>query len=165
MAKNKKFVYILIPCTLLLWGMIIYKIYKTVKGNSELSAVTFSQSPNENSVSVSLDTFSIHKDYRDPFLPEKEIKERPTGGNTGIPKPSPTAARATKLPEPQGFPSIVYSGIIKNNKAHKELILVQINGKSYTTKVGEILDGVQITKVFRDSIEVQFNKTRRFISK
>jgi hypothetical protein len=157
--KNKKLLYILIPCTLLLWGMIVYKIVSVVSSDNA-SAVKNEAYTSITPNNVISDTFSLHPSYRDPFLGnihrDISFKHKVIAKQTTIPT-------FTKYVRP--FPQIIYSGIIKNAKSNKQLVMVQINGQSHIMKIGDIIGAVELTKVFRDSIGVEFENEMRFILK
>lgn len=156
--KNKKLLYVLIPGTLFVWGMIIFKVFNTVhtEANTVVQHAELITADDE----IKCDTFSIHPVYRDPFLGKKNKMNDPGSVQT-----------ATKITKPKiapvitAWPKIVYSGIIKNQKSNKQLALLQINGQSNMMKVGEEAYGVQLLKVFKDSIEVEFLKEKKFVSK
>lgn len=162
MLKNKKLLYILIPGTLLLWGIIIYKIYTVVGGNHDDQQTEHQKYTSNESTGIISDTFSIHSGYRDPFNEGKVIQNK-----------TPHAEINTKAPEAKqvpktlitSWPQISYSGMIKNQNSSKQLALIQINGKTVSMKIGDVVDGVQLSKVYRDSIEVKLGKEKKFISK
>lgn len=157
--KNKKLLYILIPAVIFVWGMIVYKIVMASGGNENefFPIAEFTKAkPNE----VLNDTFSIHPDYRDPFSGNqvKKTSISITPGPQKIQKVIAPVAIAK-------WPEIIYGGIVKNQKSNKQLVLMQVNGQSKMMKVGESVDNIELTKVFRDSIEVKFGKEKRYIKK
>ncbi len=161
--KNKKLLYLLIPCTLLLWGMVVYKIFSVVSSDDDHVAfrgAEFTESTTDKTLS---DTFSINPTtYRDPFLGTiKKNNNIITNRNAATIKiDKPTTGSIVTL-----FPKITYGGVIKNNKSKKQLALVLINGQSCIMKIGDIMSDVELIKVFRDSIEVKYFKESRFILK
>jgi len=157
--KNKKLLYILIPCTLFLWGMIIYKIFSVATGDDESKFKSAVLIPGIITKTIS-DTFSIHPSYRDPFLGTTHATIITHRNN--VPKKITTPV-VVKAASP--FPQVTYGGLIKNTKSNKQLIMVQINGQSNIMKIGDVISEVELTKVFRDSIEVRFQKETRFILK
>ena len=40
-----------------------------------------------------------------------------------------------------------------------------VNGQSVAAKMGDVISGVEITKITKDSIEVKFGKEKRFVRK
>lgn len=164
--KNKKLLYILIPIVLLVWGVIIYRIFNVVNGSgsNEVRKSSFV----ENTVNENLiDTFSIHPNYRDPFISKRAKKTTFENKITStVTKPDLIKKVANVVvPLSNKWPSIVYNGLIKNEKSNKQLALVQINGQSNILQLGNVAEGVELTKIFRDSIEVKFNLEKRFVRK
>ncbi|MGQ0827045.1 MAG: hypothetical protein ACT4ON_01495 [Bacteroidota bacterium] len=155
--KNKKLLYVLIPGTLIVWGIIIYKVFRSMNtGESPMvHAIELDQKKDDQGMN---DTFSINPHYRDPFLGKmnKRTIDNPQTVKATVPK-------VTKAVAP--WPNIVFGGIIKNQKSNKQLALVQINGQGYTMKTGEIINDVQLNKIYKDSIEVKFQKEKKFVSK
>lgn len=166
--KNKKLLFILIPCTLLLWGMILYKIFSAVSGNDDNMAQNQKILVLENSQEhLVADTFSIHPTYRDPFSSKinKTTLSTYTGNSTPKTPSSPKPIVSSSSSINNTFPKIIYGGMIKNKQSNKQLVLIQINGQSNIMKIGDIVNEVELTKAFRDSIEVKFGKEKRFIVK
>jgi hypothetical protein len=106
------------------------------------------------------DTFSIHSDYRDPFLDKSIPKKDPSDAPAKVSIPVAPVVKMALV-----WPAITYSGIIKNQKSNKEMVLVQINGQDFMAKAGETKNGVTLFKVYRDSIEVHFSKEKKIIHK
>lgn len=157
--KNKKLLYVLIPVTLLIWGLIIQKVFSVVSGNDngtpkqELTQIT------EEHFEMN-DTFSINPIYRDPF---KAIEQKKIASSTSSIQIKKITSPVKPLPNK--WPSIVYGGIIKNQKSSKQLVLVSVNGQSNMMKTGEQLNDIQLLRVFKDSIEVKYGNEKRFVSK
>lgn len=152
--------YILIPATLLVWGLIIYRIIGNINPGDP-PVVQQAMIPVTGDT-MEKDTFSIHSGYRDPFLGKRtvvrETSENPVTPVVAVP-PKPIAK------EPTPWPAIVYSGTIKNQASSKERVLLQVNGQDFMAQVGETVNGVLIYKVYRDSIEVHYLKEKKFIHK
>lgn len=161
--KNKKLLYILIPLVLLVWGAIIYRIFNVVKvsDSNEVQRSTFyGNESNQNQI----DTFSIQPNYRDPFLggrAKKSILSENKGSNVVA---NPIVVKKI-TPSSTIWPNLIYGGLIKNQKSNKELALVQINGQANIMKIGDVQGEIELTKIFRDSIEVKFRGERRFVGK
>lgn len=158
--KNKKATYILIPLVALVWAMIFYRIFSAVKpADNELMQTNALAM--DSTVSNTLpDTFSIHANYRDPFLGTMISSERPVLRNTSLPT---TPVKTTVIIK--SWPVITYGGMIKNQKSNKQLALLQINGESKMMKVGDMEDEVELVKIYKDSIEVMFQKGKRMVRK
>jgi hypothetical protein len=159
--KNKKLLYILIPATLLLWGAIIYRIIGTVGNDESVNTMASSFVPMVDSLEVN-DTFSIHPDYRDPFSGKSLKKVLPVSSENRV-----VAPKVPKINTPlvSVWPNVAYGGIIKNQKSNKQSVLVLINGQSNIMNVGDVNLGIQLLKVYGDSIEVKFNKEKKIVKK
>ena len=70
--KNKKYIYLLIPLTIVIWGLIIYKIV-SYKGDGYESFKKEIKNNNTQDIIISDDTFSLFLNYPDPFLKQKEL--------------------------------------------------------------------------------------------
>ncbi len=165
--KNKKLLFLLIPATLLLWGMILYKIFSAVSGgDNNIGQNQEVVTPIDSNEQLLTDTFSIHPTNRDPFLGKMNKTISTHTGGSSSPKTVITPKSTLAPPSINStFPKIIYGGLIKNKQSNKQLVLIQINGQSNIMKIGEIFNEVELTKVFRDSIEVKFRKEKRFIAK
>lgn len=163
--KNKKTLYLLIPLAIAIWGNIFYKIYTAMHGDEEVPVSLPNHLPSETTTELN-DTFSIYPDYRDPFFGTMQRKNKSTVSsansvsNSSI-KPGINGNTSIQL----NFPKIVYGGLIKNENSKKQLALLLINGNSYTLKIGEQAEHVQLINLFKDSIEVKYNNLRKYISK
>lgn len=158
--KNKKMLYVLIPATLIVWGFIILKIINNM--HSEENVVTQHAVIATAAIENVSDTFSIHPVYRDPFL-GKLIQRVESSSSDAPVKTKAPAIPVLKLPTP--WPAIVFGGIIKNKKLNKEMVLLQVNGQDFMLKSGETVNGIQLFKIFQDSIEVHFSKEKKIIYK
>ncbi len=166
--KNKKLTYVLIPLVLLVWGTIIYKIVKVANNDDDSSKMYKSTFMENEGNELLSDTFSIHPNYRDPFI-SKRTKGATSPENSIHSPATPNSNEINKsiaLPSSSGrWPAIVYSGLIKNQKSNKQLALIQIDGKANIMKTGDIMEQIELTKIFRDSIEVKFYKEKKIIKR
>ena len=161
--KNKKLLYVLIPAVLLVWGIIIYKIVAPGSGGDDTSPLKNNEFITSSSTEILNDTFSINPNYRDPFL-GKSIKKTIPSENKVSNVTIPTVIKKTTEPTIK-WPSVIYAGLIKNKKSNKQLVLIQINGQSSSIKVGEIINGIELINIFKDSIEVKFGNEKKFVVK
>lgn len=165
--KNKKLTFVLIPLVLALWGTILYRIFHVVNGDKDSDRITENAIVESAGSALLPDTFSIHPDYRDPFGAKRinkvvfsENKVSAASRNTII-KNEPLRTAISITP----WPTLTYSGLIKNQKSNVQLAMVQINGQASIMKTGDIISGVELLKIVRDSIEVKFRAERRFVRK
>ncbi|HYI75993.1 MAG TPA: hypothetical protein VEW65_00145 [Chryseolinea sp.] len=153
----KKKVNILLICVVVgVWGAIIYKVatrYFTPPSDS----VTISANGNSRPVGIiERDTFVLKPLARDPFLNK----------STNPPKRSPARRNAVSSKKQMPaieirWPSIKYFGYIKSGERKAAMILLKVDNKLHKARVGDIVDNVQVKKIYKDSIGVNFNKKSR----
>lgn len=157
--KNKKTLYIFLSVNVLVWGLVLYKIFSSFSNEVSSSGVTAAIVP-VSFAETSADTFSLIANYADPFLGKMIVKTDPS------PNPGPAPVKKTApVKTPVVWPTIVYGGLIKNQKSSKQLVLVQINGQENFMNEGSTVNEVQLVKVFKDSIRVLYKKEKKTILK
>lgn len=165
--KNKKLVYLLLFLTVVVWGMIFYRIFNYVNENStpELSMKT--KKISTDTAGVYMDTFNLILNYRDPFLGSNTIQRNDEGKKTN----SVITAKKQDTKEVKSstakWPVLSYGGIVKNEGTKNMVIILNINGKSHLMKPGEVIKDCELLNVYRDSATVRFNgetKTVRYKS-
>lgn len=168
MLKSKKALYVLLPLTLVIWGLIAYKIYTGLKGDDEEIA--------ENNVVVpavllnkGIDTFSLFNNYRDPFL--SDIKRTVIHVNSGNnskpvnPVKNTNTAKSGNLAVTNDWPAVQYAGILKNQSNSTALILLSVNGKTYTLKQGDVAEGMKVLSFSNSEVTLQRGKEKKVFSK
>ncbi|TWI94534.1 hypothetical protein JN11_04644 [Mucilaginibacter frigoritolerans] len=160
--KNKKLTYVLGLAVLVVWGMIIYRVFNAAADNND-DATTVSNAPQKkepyNDETIVKDTTHLLLNYRDPFsliklkdtaeLPVKKILSR-----NMIPVPAKPAFN-------WGF--IRYAGYIRNPATKKLVAMVSINGKNEMFVEGQTKDQVKLLKNLRDSIKISYSGKVKFI--
>lgn len=159
MLKSKKAIYVLLPLVLIVWGLILYKVFTGLSDGPDLPVYS-NQVPSESvERATEPDTFSIHANYRDPFL-GKLLSKKPVVKKSKKPKKV-----LKKPPVVIRWPSITYGGMVRNQQSQKMVAMVKISGKDNLMKEGEELDGIQLVKVYRDSIQLGFQGEKKMITK
>ena len=156
--KNKKTVYVLLPAVAIIWGIVIYRVFSGLHSSNENYKMNTNFNTSVNTNSSVLDTFSISANYRDPFLGRMISVNANSIQKNETPK-------VEKVIQQIKWPTIIYNGMIKNQKSKKELALVQIGGKDNIMKAGETAEGIKIQKIYKDSIEVVFEKEKKAVRK
>jgi hypothetical protein len=153
--KNKKAVYKLLPVVVLIWALIFYRIFSAASGEEEKNvSQSMEQLPEQQSDTSQ--AFTINANYPDPFL------------KTAAPAQVKKAEKKKEVAKPVviiKWPSIVYGGTIKNQQSKKQVALVEINGTSNMMRLEEEIAGVQLKKIYKDSIEVVFQQQKKVIVK
>ena len=155
--KNKKIIYLLLPLVVIIWGIILYRVF-SISADPGLPTADH-PSINKDAATPLLDTFSINANYRDPFL-DKVMRVQHDDKIK-----NPTAKKVEKVITPSKWPDLTYFGIIKNQESGKKLIMINIDGKSNFIKEGHEASGIHLLKVYKDSIEVSFMKEKRIVRK
>ena len=154
--------YILLPLTVIVWGLIIYKIISAVDNDEDI----ISRSHDSPSLALA-DTISLHEinliaNYRDPFLGKSIVKvNRPSiSHNRQV-----NLTQVTSVVAPIMWPQISYVGIIENKKKKTKVAILRIDNTEFLLKEKEISNNVLIEKILGDSIQVVFNKERKIFKK
>ncbi len=155
MQKNKKLLYILIPATIIVWGLIMYKIFNVVNNGSTAPQAMAATSSFGDKDQLVADTFAMYANYRDPFLGKPPTVERSTQTKAAVKPVQPVIVLA--------WPTINYFGTIKNQLSKKQFVMMQIDNQNTAMKPGEVYKGVELLNVFLDSVEVKFNKEKKFV--
>jgi len=157
--KNKKLTYFLIFIVLVVWGMIIYRIFDAAGGDDDATAIASVKSVKEvyNDFTIPRDTTKLLLNYRDPF---GLVKFKDTVGPPVVHHPKSKVTLMSKPAMNWGF--IQYSGYIRNPSSKKLIALVSINGEMLAE--GDTKDQVKLLRNLIDSIKVSFNGKTKFIS-
>jgi hypothetical protein len=156
--KNKALTYGLGVAVLVVWGLILYRVFAYVKTDdgSDETPVAFTKEP-YNDYAVKKDTGTLNLKYRDPF----GLVTPPDTEKTVRKHTEPRVAIVPKLAFNWGF--IQYTGYIRNPETKKLIAILQINGKSEMMAEGEVSDNVKLLKNALDSVKVRFNGKEKYI--
>lgn len=156
--KNKKMTYLLGVLVIVVWGLILYRIFAATNGGDGGAPIITSTTVKETYDDYALpkDTTHLLLNYRDPF---GLVKQKDT--DTRV-KPVRRAIAVLKPAIDWGF--IKYSGYIRNPGSKKLVAILSINGKSELLGEGEAVEKVKLLKNMRDSVKVSFNGKIKFIT-
>jgi hypothetical protein len=153
-VKNKKFLYILLPLTVLIWSLIIYNLLKNYFPK-EKPYYEFDKGSIEINRNVVLDTFTLINNYKDPFLSSAPIIKESVDKLIVLPKNNETVI----------WPEIYYKGNIINHISKKIIVNVQINKRDYLIKESEIIDELQLIKINEDSVLFRYKNLTKWIKR
>ncbi len=160
--KNKKVTYLLLALVAVVWGLIIKEVLVRVNGDNSNNFNYHKTITNTAPTNLSLDTFSIVANYRDPFL--GTIKRAPASKKKRIPSKKKTVKKPQPAPKPVTDWSFVqYYGLA--TKDGSSLAWMQLYGKSYHMKPGETNQNVKLLSINKDSIQVEFKGEKKFIKR
>jgi len=159
--KNKKFTYLLGFLVLVVWGIIVYRIFGSLGGGDDTPILTPVKMAKEayDDYAIPKDTAHLLLNYKDPF----SIAPQPDSN-----KNKSTALSKAKLvkgttPTVFNWGFIKYSGYIRNPGSKKLIAVVSINGKTEMMSEGEMAEKVRLLKNLQDSIKISFNGKTTFI--
>ena len=162
--KNKPLTYVLLLVVVVVWGMIIYRVFVAVSANDgadlpqPIAAADKKEAPND--YAPVKDTTKLMLNYRDPFGAAEDKDTAVIAVNKLIKMPS-MAARPFVQPINWGF--IRYSGYIVSAGSKKPLAMLSINGRNVTLAEGEQSDNVKLLRNAKDSVKVAFQGKTKFI--
>ncbi len=158
MKDKKVMIYFLLPLVIFIWGSFLVRLFKGFYpdvGTKIISGVNVPAKMKENNLP---DTFSIIANYRDPFLGKS------VSMNSGkVVRAIPVVKKAPEVKIP--WPLIAYKGMMKNAKANKKLAVVSISGKSNLMNSGDLINGIALENIEKDSIEVAFQNETKWVKK
>ena len=139
--KNNGIKIVLFIAVILIWGLLIYKIYYTVYGSHKINNAVII--PNPEKPLIIIDTYSVHTYKRDPFLSilTDTISQQPT---VEIKPFKIFVKKSTTLP--------LYCGVIRNGK--KKTAILKMNKKIFFLHEGDTLQSMKIKTIMNDSIVV-----------
>jgi len=161
--KNKKFIYILIPLVADIWGIIGYRIFKAIDGNSTTIPVT-SPVPVFTENKDDTGSYELKLNYSDPFLRHVQ-SSRENGQQEKEEKKKPLIKKTvTKIP--LNWPQVIYKGTLKKTGSQKELCILEIDREAFFLVQNQQEKDIKLLKVYPDSVKVSFRgKEERIIRK
>lgn len=163
---KKKINVALILIVLTVWGLVASKTLKQYFFLDKKIIHTKNHNSNLKISQINKDTFTINYIDRDPFLNEENrVITSSLAQNTHFKitiikkKLKPEIIKHIEI---LNWPLISYHGYI-NSKDRKDdlLILVNIDKKLHKLKLNEQSEGITVKKVYKDSIELDFNRERK----
>ena len=157
--KNKKLTYFLGLVVLIVWGMIIYRVFNAVSGGDDSEPVTAVKGVKEayNDFTIPKDTTHLLLNYRDPFgLTKQKDTTRQITRRSVDRKPA-------ALIKSMDWGFIRYSGYMLNPGTKKLIALVTINGQNTTLAEGQTKYEVKLIRNLRDSIKISFEGKTKFV--
>lgn len=154
MKDKKTLTYILLAGSLLVWGLVFYKIFGYVGGvDAPLETTKPVTLP---SVVEKEEEYTLLANYKDPFLGTIAITltSRNTDNKTLVKNKKANTIKETEKLIDLSF--ISYSGIITNPATKRKVALVTVKGKQAMLSEGEAWEDVKFIKNFEDSIQISY---------
>ena len=164
--KNKKVTYLLLPLVIIVWGLIIYRIFFEGKTKPEnISAVA--KPLIKESAKEEKSTYKLIANYRDPFLSNIKQSVVKTENNKEKEENNRTTnlrRRRTNISRTR-WPEISYGGFVEGDKDQKITILLNIKNRDYLAQEGDTVDNIFIKAFYGDSLLVVYNKEEKTLKK
>ncbi len=159
--KNKKGLYLLLIATLLVWGLIIYRIFfhtGLINSTKEDSSSNVQQLPGSHNY---CDTFSLILGYPDPFLKQNSKFRRHQSFLTSKFK----GKNALQLNPKVKHSEIEYLGIVKNKDTKKKIGILDIDGSEATVREGFSNKNYSVGAISKVEITLKSGDSSKIIKK
>lgn len=145
MKKNQK-TYLLLTVVLAIWGILGFKVIRTVKPDSDQNVQNVVSEKFKPMEFQERDTFSIVAHYRDPFLGTLPKSLKPK-----IPKR--TSQKKDTLPKRE----ILYTGFIAESSSGHEIFFLTIDGHQQLMATNEVFRKVKLLSGDPEKVKVHFD--------
>ncbi len=145
--KNKKNIYILAAAVLLVWGILGYRIFSTIKPTVNAQQTTTAIVQFKATTLQENTQFIINTNYRDPFLGELSKKQAIKSK-----KVQKSIAKTPKKP----FPTTIYKGLVSGKKNKSQVFLITINGQQYFFKKNISYSQVKLIRGTAKEVTLKF---------
>lgn len=144
--KSKFTTYLLIAAVVVIWGLIVKRIFFSDDKEPAIQVRTTSVAIDDK------ETQTLLLDYRDPF-----------GMREPAPKSAPKQSAKPLPQEPQLEPfNIHFMGTINHDK--RTFYIVELGGSQYTITIGSELDGFRLTAVSGGKLHFVKNKQSYYLA-
>ena len=150
--KNKKNIYILLPIVLFVWGGVLYQVF-SFTNTDKISPVEKNEFIIKPLKIKQRQTFSINVNYRDPFLGKMYAPKKASNLS------STQSIKTIKQPKPQEtliWPTVVYKGMVSDNKEKKKIFILIIDGKNCYMKVGDTQNEIFLKEGDKESVYIKY---------
>ena len=153
--------YLLSIAVILIWGVIVYKLYFMITVESTVGNVSIGNGGRSSVKSAALDTFSLQSGGVDPFF-----RQLTSNGNTGGNRFAKKSELKVRKVATSSFlwPIVHYIGIVSRSSGQKQSVIISINGISYILQKGDNVNGMEMVNVAADSVKMRYsNETKYFV--
>ncbi|WP_121810185.1 hypothetical protein [Mucilaginibacter kameinonensis] len=158
--KNKKSTYLLGAAVLIVWGLILFRVFGALGDQAPEETAISGPTRKEtyNDYAIPADTTHLQLNYRDPFGVAR-------AKDTSTRKPAVAAAQsAVRMPRPvMNWDFIRYVGYIRNPDSKKLVAMVHLNGTELMMNEGELNGNLKLIKNYQDSIKISYQGKTTFI--
>lgn len=161
--KNKTTVYLLLPIVIVVWGVIIFRVFSFKEANVEVELARKSDTVviEEEACNVNLE---LLLNYKDPFFNIINSKKK-SNYASGITKDIIRNGKSVKQENKISMPFIKYNGMLINESKNKRVGLFEIQNKDLVLSEGESFNNVVILNIWSDSVLVKYKDIEFFTFK
>lgn len=150
--KKKTKTYLLLTVVVIIWGIVGFKIITTLTSGKDEPVREELNIAFEPENLKKVDTFSIDKIARDPFL-----------GQLGKPVPlKKNIRKSAPIPSIEWLP-ISYHGVIKKDGSNEQVFLLTVNNKQYLLQIGHSVEEVTLEKGNAEEIVIIYKGYKKTI--
>jgi len=162
--KNKKLVYILLPLVIIIWGMVIYRIFFENRKRPE-NLTSRARPALTSTEKTESKRYKLIANYKDPFLKNMEVvkadaeeeKNEESNNLENLRRRRTSVSRVR-------WPEITYGGYINGNK-NETTILLKVQNRDYLCNTGDTIANILIKGFYGDSILVLYNDEEKILKK
>ena len=167
--KDKKVTGLLLLGVLIVWGLIVYRIIKSVGSDESVTQVAVVESTFKvQEIDTTTSGYKLKLSYEDPFLKnvQSKLPKKIYKPVKRVEKRNPVIKKEPQVQVPQiNWSMIKYSGSLQNKKNGQLVALMQFFGQPLTLSEGEEKNGLLIRKIHRDSVEIKYSGEKKTILK
>lgn len=172
--KNKRLLYLLLPTVLVIWGLIFQRIWSAAQGNDDQESAPTITLTSLTESAASQRPPQLLLNYSDPFKasnPAASIRDIPTAVSGPNDFGQPLRPATLNLPiappavtaVPVVWPQLKYLGFINNPRVDRRIALLAIDEKEDMVKTGENRQGILVAKIYRDSVQLVLQGSKKTI--
>lgn len=156
--KNKKYIIWLLLLVVFIWGAIIIQIIDLSEEENNINAT--SEIINNDVTTKEADSFTLFLSYHDPFLMNNDInlttenELQTTESHFENFRKQSSEQNNNSL---RKKPEIAYHGLVKNIASKKIIVVLNIDFQDYLLSENEVIQGIELLKIYRDSVLVKYN--------
>ncbi len=159
--KSKKAQRILLICVLVVWGLIVYRVFIYMKKDETVNSTQI-QNIKQSKKNISTDSLVLLLNYTDPFCLSKILPNNTKVSS--VINSDKNKTKSTKINESMPIPKLIYKGTIYNQIKQKNIGIVQCNQNSIFISEGDSIQSWIIAKIYKDSLLITHSKQRVCIS-
>jgi hypothetical protein len=151
---------ILIVVVVIVWGVIGYQIYQVIDGSA---AVIIPKAKISTPIdTLSAEPYQLIANYRDPFLKNKSGLQKKSTGSRNI---KSVKINTTVASAPVNWNAFKFLGTVENEDTKDRVALINFQGKMMMLKKNDAVEGFNIIKVYKDSVQIGFKTQKKTLSK